>query len=310
MNLSYTSMDYASHHKGVVTITLAGGQQYTAQILGTPDYDRNALVLQIPPQSTLFQFCSLPDRLVYDFKASAHFEIDHQYYLRLHKGIDYIIDENLKKLIPTCPGRLCHMTIPEVRFNKQDEKKYLLDRHYQLKALNQMFSSNPSIPYLLLGPFGTGKTYLLAAAVAKLTETGGSQIRVLVCTHLNRGADGLYKGLQGKMKHVKRHAARIVSSEGSRLQNAAVIYPDETVLNFTVLVTTFGVALKLFNFVNNGSLIFSHILIDEGAQCPEPEVLGALMLASADTKIVIVGDNKQVHISIIVFHVTDIIHTL
>ena len=34
MNLSYTSMDYASHHNAEVTITLAGGQQYTAQISG------------------------------------------------------------------------------------------------------------------------------------------------------------------------------------------------------------------------------------------------------------------------------------
>ncbi len=99
------------------------------------------------------------------------------------------------------------------------------------------------------------------------------------------------------MKHVNRHAARVVvSSEGSRLRrNAAVIYPDETVLNFTVLVTTFGVALSLIDFVESGNLIFSHILIDEGAQCPEPEVLGALVLASTETRIIIVGDNKQVH---------------
>lgn len=289
-------MDYASHHSAEVTITLAGGQQYTAQVLGTPDYDRNALVLQIPPQSTLFQLCS-PDRLVYDFKASAHFEISHQYYHRLHKGIDCVIDEVLGKIIPMSPRELHHCRFSEVQFNKQDERKYQLDRRYQVKALNQMFSCNPSIPYLLLGPFGTGKTYLLAAAVSKLIETGGNQVQVLVCTHLNRGADGLYKGLQEKMKHVNRHAARVVvSSEGSWLrQNAAVIYPDETVLNFTVLVTTFGVALSLVDFVESGNLIFSHILIDEGAQCPEPEVLGALVLASTETRIIIVGDNKQVH---------------
>ena len=295
MNLTHTSMDYASHHNAEATVTLAAGQQYTAQVLGTPDYDRNALILQIPPQSALFQLCSPPDRLVYDFKASVHFEISHQYYLRLHKGIDFVIDETLRKLIPMCPERLCHSRFPEVHFSKQDERKYLLDRRYQLKALNQMFSCNPSVPYLLLGPFGTGKTYLLAAAVAKVIETGGNQVRVLVCTHLNRGADGLYKGLQGKVKHVKRHVARVVSSsESSRLQNASVIYPNETVLNFAVLVTTFGVALSLVDFVESGGLTFTHILIDEGAQCPEPEVLGAIVLASRETRIIIVGDNKQV----------------
>jgi hypothetical protein len=296
MNLSYTSMDYASYHKGEVTITLAGDQQYNAQILGTPDYDRNALILQIPPQSTLFQLCSPPDQLVHDFKTSAHFEIDHQKYLRLHKGIDSVVDESLRKLIPTCSGRSCHSTFPKLQFNKQDEKKYGLDRHYQLKALNQMFSCNPSIPYLLLGPFGTGKTYLLAAAVAKLIETGGNQVRVLLCTHSRRGADGLYRGLQGKLKHTSRYAARVVGySETSPLRKATVIYPEEAALNFIVLVTTFGVALSLVDFDENGSLIFSHIFIDEGAQCPEPELLGALALATKKTRIAIVGDNKQVY---------------
>ena len=288
-------MDYASYHKGEVTISLAGGQQYSAQILGTPDYDRNALVLPIPPQSTLFQLCSPPDRLVYDFKASAHFEIDHQKYLRLHKGIDCVVDENLRKLIPTCPGSY-RSTYPQLKFNKLDERKHLLDRRYQLKALNRMLSSNPSIPYLLLGPFGTGKTYLLAAAVAKLIEARGNQVRVLVCTHSKRGADGLYKDLQAKIKHISRYAARVVGySESSQLRKAAVIHPDEIAPDFIVLVTTFGVALNLVDLVENGSLIFSHIFIDEGAQCPEPEVLGALVLATTETRITIVGDNKQVY---------------
>ena len=296
MNLSYTSMDYASHNRNAdAIITLVGGQQYTAQVHGIPDYDRNALILQIPPQSTLFQLCFPPDRLVYEFKASVHFEVGHQYYRRLHEGIDNVTDLTLAKLIPNNPARLSLSRFPTVHVTKQDVRKYSLDWQYQLKALNQMFSCSPSVPYLLLGPFGTGKSYLLATAVAKLTETGGN--RALVCTHLNRGADGLYKSLQEKVKGIERHVARVVgSAESSRLQNASVIqYPDaETVTKFTVLVTTFGVALNLVDLVENGYLDFSHILIDEGAQCPEPEVLGALVLASRQTRVIIVGDNKQV----------------
>ena len=289
-------MDYIASHSSnaEVNITLAGGQQYSAQIIGAPDYDRNALVLQIPPQSTLFQLCSPPDRLVYDFKASVHFEINHQYYNRLHKSIDYVTDETLSKLFPHCLAMQYRPKSPAVQVcSKQDVRKYSLDWQYQFKALNQMISCSPEAPYLLLGPFGTGKTYLLAAAVAKLAEAGGKQ--VLVCTHLNRGADGLYRSLKERFKGLERKAARVVGSyESSKLPKECVIHPDESVKNFAVLITTFGVALNFADFVENGDLSFSHILIDEGAQCPEPEALGAIVLASSQTRITIVGDNKQV----------------
>ena len=59
-----------------------------------------------------------------------------------------------------------------------------------------------------------------------------------------------------------------------------------------VIVTTFLTATNLPEM--EPQLNFSHILIDEGAQTREPEALGALAIAKPETKIVIVGDNKQV----------------
>ena len=296
MNLDHSSLDYASHGRHAeVVLTLAGSnQQYSAQILGTAaDYEKNAIMLNIPLQSTFFVQCVPPGCLTCELKASVHFDVDHQYYHRLHKGIECVSEDILAKLIPDkkhiavrCPESLVQVT------NK--DHKYSLDRKYQFEALKRMFACSSNAPYLLLGPFGTGKTYLLAVAVAKLVNAGGN--RVLVCTHLNRGADGLYKSLQGKrIKGMKNYVARVVGSiENTRLRNASVIYPDENVLEFPVVVTTFGIAIKLIDFVASEALSFSHILIDEGAQCPEPEVLGALALASRHTKIIIVGDNKQV----------------
>ena len=292
MNLGDTSMDYVSHyHHASVVFTLAGGQQYSAQVLD-PDYDKNALLIQIPYTSNIFQRYFPPDCLVCELKVLVHFEIDHRYYYRLHEGIYSVNEDTLAKLMPSNSLKEdCH-DFSSVQITQRD-RKYSLDKKYQLSALKSMFSCSPDAPYLLLGPFGTGKTYLLAVAVAKLIDSRGK--RVLVCTHSNRGADGLYKSLCNR-KSVARHVARVVGSQTKnvRLQNASVIYPDENVMRFSVLVTTFGVVIKLIDFVENGNLEFSHILIDEGAQCPEPEVLGALALASKQTKIVIVGDNKQV----------------
>ena len=298
MNLSYTAMDYASHTRADVVITLVeSGRQYTAQVLDTPDFDRNALVLRIPPQSTFFQLCNPPNRLKYQFEVSAHFEISHQYYQRLHKAIDCVRDDILAKLIPsnvnTSRSR-SHVTSRKNSNNKIGG--FSLDKTYQVEALNNILSCNPSVPYLLLGPFGTGKTYLLAATVAKLVKTGRNL--VLVCTHLNRGADGLYRSLQEKVNDIESHVARVVGSTEAannlRLYDGASVVDlqlhSNSVYNFSVLVTTFGVALGMVDL----GMQFTHILIDEGAQCPEPEALGALVLASAATRVVIVGDNKQV----------------
>lgn len=296
-NLSYTAMDYASHNRAEVVITLVQGRQYTAQVLETPDFDRNALILQIPPQSTFFQLCSPPNLLQYEFNVSVHFQISHVYYKRLHEAIDSVSDDTLAKLVPSKlqPSQLR----PGSNFGSKIVG-FALDQTYQVKALKKMLTCSPAAPYLLLGPFGTGKTYLLAATVVKLVKTGGNL--VLVCTHLNRGADGLYRSLQEKVNGIERDVARVVGSaeavENLKLyRNASVVdlqHNSDLIGTYSTLVTTFGVALNMLNVVCQYGKHFTHILIDEGAQCPEPEALGALVLASPGTRVIIVGDNKQV----------------
>ena len=63
-----------------------------------------------------------------------------------------------------------------------------------------------------------------------------------------------------------------------------------------VIITTFLTATNLKQSMEQSSqpVVFSHILIDEGAQTREPEALGALAVVKQETKIVIVGDNQQV----------------
>ena len=295
-------MDYASHNRAEVVITLVQGRQYTAQVLETPDFDRNALILRIPPQSTFFQLCSPPNLLQYEFNVSVHFEISHIYYKRLHEAIDSVSDDTLAKLVPSKlqPSQLQPSQLRPGSVLGNEIVGFALDETYQVKALEKMLTCSPAVPYLLLGPFGTGKTYLLAATVVKLVKTGGNL--VLVCTHLNRGADGLYRSLQEKVNGIERDVARVVGStealENLKLcRNASVVdlqCNSDLVGTYSTLVTTFGVALNMLNIVRQYGKHFTHILIDEGAQCPEPEALGALVLASPDTRVIIVGDNKQV----------------
>lgn len=290
--LNYTAMHSASYNRAEAVITFeSDGQSYTSSILETPDYDRDALVLRTIPSNRL----TLPRKVVYTFKGSVHFEIGHHHYHHQHQAIENANESTISKLFPSSCA-LSHSQSGMEIASLRSTDAFRLDQQYQLKALKQMFSCSPGAPYILLGPFGTGKTYLLSAAVSKLMERGTN--RVLVCTHRNRGADGIYKALQGNIRRVERHIARVVggaeAAERLRLPGATVVYPDRQATNYSVLVTTFGVAGNLIDLVRQGYMHFSHILIDEGAQCPEPEALGALILAERDTRVIIVGDNQQV----------------
>ena len=61
---------------------------------------------------------------------------------------------------------------------------------------------------------------------------------------------------------------------------------------YLVVVTTFLTAHNIQSVV--GKNVFTHILIDEGAQTREPETVAPLSMANRHTKIVIAGDNQQV----------------
>ena len=288
MNLSYTAMDYASYNRAEVLITLQNGQQHTTSVLDTPDYDSRALVLR-----TFSTKLSPLNKGVCDYKGSVHFDINHHHYRHQHQAIENATECTLAKLFPS------NLRSSQPGMTVQNTGLFPLDWQYQLKALRQMFTCNSEAPYLLLGPFGTGKTYLLVAAVVKLLEAGGNQ--VLVCTHSNRGADGIYSNLQNAVSRTQRYTvARMVGGAEAaenffqRHPSASVVTPDRVDTSYSALVTTFGVAGNLVELVRRGYLCFSHILIDEGAQCPEPEALGALVLAERNTRVIIVGDSKQV----------------
>ena len=294
--MSSVGMDYAVHNRADVRLTL-GNQQIIFTTATDRDYEADELLLKMSP--SLFPF-----RGKFFQNVSAHFKSNRSYFQRLHQAIDLAPTAVLLKLLPT---QKSFAPLPQQQVNPINlikARRLHLDTEYQIQALRQMLSCNPAAPYLLLGPFGTGKTYVLAAAVEKLLED--QRYRVLVCTHLNRGADNLYGSLQKRLENKKAYnlVLRLVANRGalesSRINGSRIAANDPRLtVNFVVqwpaIITTFTTAIQLREMeISNGSHFpFTHILIDEGAQSPEPETLGALMLAKEQTKVVIVGDNQQ-----------------
>ena len=169
-----------------------------------------------------------------------------------------------------------------------------------------MLFSRSSAPVLIPGPFGSGKTRLLAVAaqeILRYSEENKEDGRVLICCYQQDSADVFMNEYflkeQGTLHDVE--VVRVTTKQ--RLTNLKVNTCFITVSDFkksfhvyqskkhVIFVTTCGLALWMSDVAKN---YFTHILIDEGAQTREPETITPLIMANKDTRIIIAGDTQQV----------------
>ena len=283
------AMDYAIHGHAVAHIPL--GQSEIQCVVSHRDEKSLDLLLHMP----LGKPPLLPRRPVY-----VHFEINHKYFDGLHKAIDGLNQDTVSKLLPKQSiMQHCETGRQLTKTEKDAIKPSPIDSEYQMNAIERMISSDSRVPFLVIGPFGTGKTHILTASVSALLCD--SKSRILVCAHQHQCANGIYQILYKKFGH---QIMRLVPNEQgihhivegregvalmqSVRENPRVLHQKR------VIVTTFLTATNLPQLELVNVLHFSHIMIDEGAQTREPEALGALAIAKPETKIIIVGDNKQV----------------
>ncbi|THH18848.1 hypothetical protein EW146_g2192 [Bondarzewia mesenterica] len=161
-----------------------------------------------------------------------------------------------------------------------------------------------SIPFIVYGPPGSGKTATLTEAILQLLKQY-SDCRVIACAPSNSAADEI----------VKRLSAHLSTNEMFRL-NAFSRHPDDcddtvmpySLLNdsevfafptrsamdkFRVVVSTCNTAAILGSLgVRRGH--YSHIFIDEAAQAMEPEaVIPIAAVADNRTNVILIGDQHQ-----------------
>ncbi|THH06265.1 hypothetical protein EW146_g9665 [Bondarzewia mesenterica] len=161
-----------------------------------------------------------------------------------------------------------------------------------------------SIPFIVYGPPGSGKTATLTEAILQLLKQY-SDCRVMACAPSNSAADEI----------VKRLSAHLSTNEMFRL-NAFSRHPDDcddtvvpySLLNdsevfafptrsamdkFRVVVSTCNTAAVLGGLgVRRGH--YSHIFIDEAAQAMEPEaVIPIAAVADNRTNVILIGDQHQ-----------------
>ena len=246
-----------------------------------------------------YRFHALKSKITKRTPVSVHFILKHSYFRNLHKSLDKIYSETVKCLIPSSlqqeQRRLPYTPYPVEDF-------LWLDKEYQLLALKKMMACDNSVPFLLTGPFGTGKTRVLATAAVTFLKRHSH--RVLICTSHLQSADAYIDSYFGPM--VKNHTmphnvnpVRLVGVDNYKyfgdyknlFKSSRNPQQVNSIKHSRLIITTFLTAPQLINLKVKR---FTHILIDEGAQTREPEAIAPLGLADDNTKIVIAGDHLQV----------------
>ena len=227
------------------------------------------------------------------------FDLKHSYFVSLHNSLSRLVPSTINRLIPDHIKRK-QRRLPRTPYPKTED--LWLDKEYQLLALKKMMACDNSTPFLLTGPFGTGKTRVLATAAINFLRDPAN--RVLICTSHRQSADAYIDKYFGPM--VERHQmphnvmpVRLIGNDYSFYHSYykylfKTINERNDIIQSSLIVTTSLTTPKLINLKMKS---FTHILMDEGAQTREPEAVAPLGLAKSNTKIVIAGDHMQVSVS-------------
>lgn len=221
-----------------------------------------------------------------------HFELKHSYFQRLHNALDKISFESIKKIMPNCEnfaddnGRHWNPGKPEHEHLELDS--------YQQRALRTILNCSPGAPVLVTGPFGTGKTRLLARAAYEILKSPRS--KVLICAHHQASVDTFVKILGEVIDNDIMIRVIPNKSYHSKIRDEYYhLFVPKYEVNYSLENT--GIRLVITTLGTSNLRIrskFSHILIDEGAQTREPEIISPLHFARESTKIIIAGDHLQV----------------
>ncbi|XP_052786949.1 uncharacterized protein LOC128222124 isoform X1 [Mya arenaria] len=174
-------------------------------------------------------------------------------------------------------------------------------------------------PLLIVGPYGTGKTYTIAQAVKYIiTQSMKSpqepKSRVLISTSSNSEADAyikdymhqfveagisearplrIYYKYRWKQTVPKTVLAYCTLEENDGKKGTFRSPTKAEVSQHRVIVTTLHTA-KLLTYLDLPEDFFTHIFIDEAAQSLECDLLIPISLAGAKTRIILAGDHMQI----------------
>ncbi|KAF8621326.1 hypothetical protein AX15_007864 [Amanita polypyramis BW_CC] len=194
-------------------------------------------------------------------------------------------------------SKLPHSTIKA--FNPLIQKNAL-----QLRAVVSIVNSPPgSVPFIIFGPPGTGKTITIVEAIRQVLKN--PKTRVLACAPSNSAADLIVSRLSASFDTDEVFRFYAPSRSKTQVPTEMLEYtyvrddgsfgvpPMARMKRFRVVVTT-CVSASVVSGIGIPRGHYSHIFIDEAGQATEPETFVSIKtIADNSTNIVLSGDPKQ-----------------
>ena len=256
-----------------------------------------------------------PDKNGY-YDLTINFEVKHSYFDHLQHAtsilppyvVDCLLPEKSSFSSTRNIGRY-YSEFPFMRLDVGDQRK-ALEMITSIPSYKMMMSCLP--PILLYGPFGTGKSRILARAAYEVMMHGiteGKCTRVLICAHHREATDSFIHSYFGRIEKVTKlplpfnviQVRLEVTSEAYRhlymsmkdfSEKSFIIKKMKNVL----IIATYTISLNLHQYLSSDDGFFTHLFLDEAAQVCEPEAITPLAMATRDAKIVLAGDDKQVSV--------------
>ncbi len=237
-------------------------------------------------------------------RVRVRFVLKHSYFKNLKLCVAKATDSMIQKIVPS-PRTFSHDAI-DISIDLTPFKSVCSPD--QLNALESILSCSPGgPPSIVVGPFGTGKTRLLATAAScffTMARAKRKPARILVCTQQWESVNNFCEHYQNLMIDdgnvmvtiLRENPSYSPALDGFKYQSIQgflyALRSRPAQQNHLVMSTCLNVR-ELYRDLSNS--FFTHILIDEGAQMREPEAVAPLSLADPlQTKIVIAGDEHQV----------------
>ena len=254
------------------------------------------------------------------------FEVKHSYFNSLHRAVISVPQSIISKILPD--NKMASSLKPSkypCLVAECTERNLNVNHSDQFKALEAIVKYPPSVPIILTGPFGSGKTRILARSAfefGNLGLIGNYKTRILICAHHANTVNAYRLFLTSVYDGKKRvRIIQIVKNQNVykeqnfckeqnfyKEQQRQSNVLDRTLFDFKndihrgaymndlciIVITTYMTALKVSDVLSKSECSFTHVLMDEAAQVREPEVVSSLCAANKNTKIVLAGDSKQV----------------
>ncbi|XP_065764829.1 probable helicase with zinc finger domain isoform X2 [Muntiacus reevesi] len=241
----------------------------------------------------------------YDTQVELQFQLNRLPLCEMHYALDRVKENGV-----LFPDITMSPTIPWSPNRQWDEQ---LDPRLNAKQKEAVLAITTPLsiqlpPVLIIGPYGTGKTFTLAQAVKHILQQ--QETRILICTHSNSAADlyikdylhpyveagnpqarplrVYFRNRWVKTVHPVVHQYCLISSAHSTFQ----MPQKEDILKHRVVVVTLNTSQYLCQLDLEPGF-FTHILLDEAAQAMECETIMPLALATKHTRVVLAGDHMQ-----------------